>query len=311
MKRTVFWFAALLTSWLCVVGAPAQTSDVAVIDGTQVFMAQAGGEPCRVESSAESLRTVVRPGSTLYFSIANATRAEDLNGLRVVVDWSKNGNLTEMPRIEYRKMMDETGEKSLGFRYVAAVDILDTVDTRPHTLRGYIKVAERANASAPKVSMTILVRHDGREDTERMVSCAQKQLLMDFGRTEETVQIAFYDSAIFEVDVTGQGALDVGCSTEPVTDIAARYPDAMLKFLTWGNQPFFNRSGKLVLYAEPGWFLYAVRDNRLVARAENYSEQEGGFVVMTRRLEGFVISDRPLDPAAVPVPRPNPPTAVC
>ncbi|WMJ83419.1 hypothetical protein ACS3UN_10125 [Oscillospiraceae bacterium LTW-04] len=308
MKRIVFWLAALLTALLCVVCAMAEEAAVAVIDGTQVFVAEAGGEPCQIESGGESLRTVVRPGSTIYFSIANATRAEDLNGLRVVVDWSKGGELTEMPRIEYRRMMDETGETSLGFRYVAAVDILDTADIKPHTLRGYIKIAKRANASAPKVSLTILVRQDGREDTDRIVACTQKKLILEFSRAEEMVQIAFYDRGFFEVNVTGQGPLNVGCSTEPVTDIAERYPGATLKFLTWGNRPFFNRSGKLVLYAGPGSFLYALNGNRLVELSEGYSEQEGGFVVITRRLEGFVISDRPLDPAAVPVPQPNPPT---
>lgn len=309
MKRIGFLAVVLLASLLCAARVMAEGSAAAVIDGTQVFVAEAGGDPRLIESGGTSLRTVVRPGSTIYFSIANAARAEDLNGLRVVADWSKGEELIGTPRIEYRRMMDKTGETSLGFRYVAAVDILDTADIRPHTLRGFIKIAKRANASAPEVSLTILVRQDGRDSTDRLVTCGQKKLLLEFSHAEETVQIAFYDRGFFEVDVTGQGLLDVGCTTEPVTDIAERYPGAALKFLTWDKRPFFNRSGELVLYAEPGSFLYALHGNSLVEITEGYSEQEGGFVLTTRRLEGFVISDRALDPAAVPVPAANPPTA--
>lgn len=300
---------ALIMVLLCAVCVLADEPAVAVIDGTQVFVAEPGGEPCRIESDGDSLRAVVMPGSTIYFSIANAVRAEDLNGLRVVVDWSKGEEMTGTPRIEYRRMMDETGETSLGFRYVAAVEILDTVDTKPHTLRGFIKIAKRANASAPKVSMTILVRQDGRDSSDRVVACSQKQMLLEFRRTEEAVQISFYDRGYFEADVTGQGLLNVGCSTDPVTDIAERYPDTALKFLTWSKPPFFDHAGRLLLYAEPGTFLYAIQGNMLTDIVAEYSEAEGGFVLTTRRLEGFVISDSALDPDAKPVPQPNPPTA--
>lgn len=309
MKNMVFVAVAVFAVMLCTIGVIAEEAAVAVIDGTQVFVSEADGDPRQIESAGESLRTVVRPGSTIYFSIANAFRAEDLEGLRVVVDWSKGAELTGIPRIEYRRMMDKTGKTSLGLRYVAAVDILDNADAKPHTLRGSIKLAKRASASAPKVSLTILVRQDGRENTDQRVSCARKNLVMDFSRTEEMVQIAFYDRGFFEVGVAGQGPLNVGCTTDPVTDIAERYPGASLKFLTWNSPPFFNRSGQLVLYAQPGSFLYTLHGNRLVNIAGGYSEQEGGFVLNTRRLEGFVISDRPLDPEAVPVPMSNPPTA--
>lgn len=310
MKKVVLVAVALFMVMLCAIGVIAEEGTVAVIDGTQVFLSEAGGDPCQIESGGESLRTVVKPGSTLYFSIANAFRAEDLEGLRVVVDWNKGAELTGIPRIEYRQMMDKTGKTSLGLRYVAALDILDNADAKPHTLRGSIKLAKRANASAPKVSLTILVRQEGRENTDRRVTCSQKKLLMDFNRMEETVQIAFYDRGFFEVGVAGQDPLNVGCTTEPVTDIAERYPDASLEFLTWNNPPFFNRSGRLVLYAQPSSFLYTLHGNKLVNITEAYSEQEDGFVLTTRRLEGFVISDRVLDPEADPVPLPNPPTAV-
>ncbi len=308
MKRVSGLILALAMALLCAMGVLAEESGDVVIDGTQVFMAEPGGDPRQIESGGDSLRTVVRPGSILYFSIANAFRAKDLNGLRVVIEWNKGEEYTAAPRIEYRRMMDKTGQIALGYRYVAAVEILDTADSRPHTLRGSIKLAERANASAPEVSMTILVRQDGRDSTGQVVTCNRSTFLIEFGHAEETAQLAFYDRGYFNVNVTGQGPLDVGCTTDPVTDVAERYPEAVLKFLTWGKKPFFNRAGDLVLYAEPGAFLYMLRGGDLVKIEGGYSEAEGGFVLKTRRLEGFVLSDRALLPGAVPVPQPNPPT---
>ena len=90
MKKVALVAVALFMVMLCAIGVIAEEGAVAVIDGTQVFLAEADGDPCQIESGGESLRTVVKPGSTLYFSIANAFRAEDLEGLRVVVDWSKD-----------------------------------------------------------------------------------------------------------------------------------------------------------------------------------------------------------------------------
>lgn len=310
MKRVGGFILALMAALFCAVGALAEESANVVIDGTQVFMAEPGGDPRQIESGGSSLRTVVKPGSVVYFSIANAFRAEDLNGLRVVIEWNKGAEYTAAPRIEYRRMLDKTGQTSLGYRYVAAVEILDTADSRPHTLRGSIKLAERANASAPEVSMTILVRQDGRDNISQVVTCARSTFLIEFGRAEETTQLAFYDRGYFDVNVIGQGPLDIGCTTTPVTDVAERYPQAALKFLTWDKKPFFNRIGDLVLYAEPGAFLYALRGDTLVEVEGGYSEAEGGFIIKTRRLEGFVISDRALAPGAVPVPQPNPPTGV-
>ncbi len=310
MLRAVFLILALVVGLLCPMGVMAEEQAVAIIDGTQVFVAEPGGEPCQIEGGGESLRTVVRPGAIIYFSIANAFRAEDLNGLRVVVEWSKGEEYTVAPRIEYRRMMDKTGQTALGYRYVAAVEIVDAADARPHTLRGRIKLAERANASAPEVSMTILVRQDGRDNTGRVVCGYRHTVFIEFGHTEETAQISFYDSGYFDVNVTGQDPLDIGCTTAPVTDVAERYPDVALKFLTWHKKPFFNRTGNLVLYAEAGSFLYALQGGSLAEISGSYSEAEGGFIIKTRRLEGFVISDKALDPAAKPVPQPNPPTGI-
>ena len=87
-----------------------------VIDADEVFVAINGLAPRKIDHSGNSLRTEVQPGSIIYFSIKNAKRAEDLNGYRAVLEWSKGEGYTTHIRIEYREMFDIDGVTSLGYR---------------------------------------------------------------------------------------------------------------------------------------------------------------------------------------------------
>ena len=308
MKKTkIFSLLLCAAALLSPVTASADDAAVAVLDTSQIFMAEPGEEPRRIADASDSLRMTVKPGATLYFSIANAVRAEDLTGLRVVTNWSKGEELTDAPRIEYRQMMNETGTEVLGYRYVVALNILPPSIDQAQTLRGTIKLAQRANARAPTVSFILSVRQDGRDGGESII-CRSRTLLTDFSGIAGSITVNFYDDAFFEVDATGQGPLDLGCSTLTVTNIAERYRGARLQFLTWSKRPFFNRAGKLSIDAAPGTFLYELQGDNLVDRSESYSENAHAFVLTTRRLEGFVVSDIALDSDAQPVPEPNPPT---
>lgn len=310
MKQVLIFAVLLCAAFFCTAISLADESAVAVIDGSEIFVAELGGEPRLLERDGESLRTTVKPESTIYFSIANAERAEDLTGLRVVVDWSKGEEITSYPKIEYREMMDETGEISLGYRYVASIAILDILDGKQHTLRGTIKLAKRANSKAPTVSFTVSVKQDGLDGTENTVLCQSKTLLVEFDKSTEAATILFYDFGYFEVDVTGQGQLDIGCSLEPVTNIDNRYPNAKLKFLYWIRKPFFDREGKFFIPCQKDDFLYEIQGSKLIDRTNSYSNEQQAFVLTTRRLEGFVISDRKLDLNAAAIPQANPLTAV-
>ena len=75
------------------------------------------------------------------------------------------------------------------------------------------------------------------------------------------------------------------------TDVATIYPNANLEFF-YGNGGTFNRIGTLYLHAEPGSYLYQLRDDgRLVEANAEYDEYDENFVIKTRTINKYVISD--------------------
>lgn len=298
-------FAAIL---LCFAVCADDDAPLPRINVDDIFLAEKNSLPKRLERSGESLRLEIEPGSTLYFSIENARRAEDLNGFRAVTTWSKGEEFILTPRIEYREVMDCDGETSLGYRYVISMGMTDALDDDAHTLRGTIKLAQRRNQKAATVSFTLLLKKNAETGDYHAINSNSQNIWIDFTNDDGSATIMFYDFGYFDIDVQGQGALNIGCSILPITDIQERYRGAELRFIRWSSSPVFDHVGRLVIPAEEEEFLYELKGGKLLECVDCYQPQEMAFVVNTRRLEGFVISDRPLHPNANPQPEPNPPT---
>lgn len=298
-------FSALL---LCFAAFADDAAPLPQINVDEIFLAEKNSAPKRLERSGESLRLEIEPGSTLFFSIENARRAEDLNGFRAVTTWSKGEDYILTPRIEYREMMDSDGETSLGYRYVISMGMTDTLGDDAQTLRGTIKLAQRRSQKVPTVSFTLLLKKNAETGDYHAIKSDSQNVWIDFSNEDGSATIMFYDFGYFDIDVQGQGALNIGCSILPITDIQERYRGAKLRFIRWSSSPVFDHVGRLVIPAEEEEFLYELRGGRLIERSESYIEQEMAFVISTRRLEGFVVSDIPLYPNANAQPESNPPT---
>ena len=311
MKR--FFAFVLLTCAvfsLCCVCLADENEMIPQINVDEIFLSDKNSPPKRLERSGSSLRMEIEPESTLYFSIENARRAEDLNGLRAVTTWSKGEEYTLTPRIEYREMMDSDGVTSLGYRYVISMETTDITDDNAHTLRGTIKLAQRTSQKTPTVSFTLLLKKNAETGDYHAIKSDSQNIWIDFTNEDGSATILFYDFGYFDIDVQGQGLLTIGCSILPITDIHERYRDADLRFIRWSSNPIFDHVGRLVIPAEENEYLYELRGGKLVDRSDCYQEAELAFVVNTRRLEGFVLSDRPLPENANIQPEPNPPTGV-
>ena len=186
--------------------------------------------------------------------------------------------------------------------------LTETSDDAVRTLRGSIKLADRASRLAPSVSFTISVSNGaviGRADE---IYCDSPRIRVDFQALGESVIMRFYDFCSFEVETAGQQEIDAGCSTSPLTDIAERYREADLEFIWWKKRPIFDHEGTLTVYSEPGKLLYELRGGKLHDVTGSYDHESEAFVLTARRLEGFVLSDRELAPDAPIIPEPNPPT---
>lgn len=278
------------------------------INVDEIFLAEKNSPPKMLERNGESLRIELEPESTLFFSIENARRAEDLNGFRAVTTWSKGEEYTLIPRIEYREMMAADGTTSLGYRYVISMETTDITDDNAHTLRGTIKLAQRASQKTATVSFTLLLKNNAETGDYHAIKSDSQNIWIDFTDEDGSATILFYDFGYFDIDVQGQGMLNIGCSILPITNIKERYRDADLRFIRWSSNPIFDHVGRMVIPAEENEFLYELRGGKLVDISDCYQQAELAFVVNTRRLEGFVLSDRLLPENANTQPEPNPPT---
>lgn len=308
MNRTLRIAFALLASWcltLCVLGA--DTQPAIVLDS--IFVALPGEIPLAVAHDEGTIRQSITPESTVYLPIVNASRAEDLTGLYAMALWKEGGERVGTPLIEYRMMYDDTGQKELGYRYVVAIPLVDAPPGAGCTVRGTLRVSKR-NSLKGQIPIEFTIRKEGWGTATDSVMCDGPRITLDFSFDEGVMSLAFSDSARFEIDVTGQGLVNVGLSTQPLTDIVAQYPAANLRFLAWVKAPIFDHLGRLVIYADEHEYLYELVHGNLVSCVATFSEEDEAFVLLTRRLGIYVVSDRPLGQPQTPKPPDNPLTGV-
>ncbi len=118
----------------------------------------------------------------------------------------------------------------------------------------------------------------------------------DGGTAEDSAwefEFEVFDGAAFTVNTEGQDDLTLGANCDYDDAVLERYPDATLLFFN-GNGDYFYHYGTLFLPAEPGSCLYRNINRTLYDIGAVYDEEAGGFLLRTRNLSRYVISDRSL-----------------
>lgn len=236
--------------------------------------------------------------------VESAVKKDDSSDAKAVLDNLKAEILKDNDLKEkvfgyyYEKDTAKTDKK---YAWVAYVDLKDSNSTKMSDLVGTIRVAKTTSADAEKVDFEIEVGY-GKEEVTDSVTYDDDKPVLDFDDIEDVIDIEFGESgndALFTVDVTGQGKVNVKFDTKFDADIAAKYPEANLEFVRWSANPTFNRTGDLYIYADEDTFLYEVTADGLkeVSKAE-YDEDYGAWYLRTRRLGTYVISDTELDLSA-------------
>ena len=122
--------------------------------------------------------------------------------------------------------------------------------------------------------------------------------VVKFDKDADDVVLYFGENedAWFEVDARGQSALNLEFTFDFNREIADLFPKANIDFLTFTSEPSFNRTGTLYIVADADSFIYEVTENGVkeIANAE-YDEDEEAWVIRTRKLAAYAISDRELD----------------
>ena len=120
--------------------------------------------------------------------------------------------------------------------------------------------------------------------------------IVAFDKEAGEIDIEFGDeTALFTVDVTGQGKLNLAWNTDFNKEVADLDKSANMDFVTFEGTPSFNKNGTLYIYADKDSYLYEIVDGKLVAIDADYDEDYEAWSFKTRTLGAYVISDKELE----------------
>ena len=136
-----------------------------------------------------------------------------------------------------------------------------------------------------------------------------RQLFKFSDLDDDEYEIALIDSdiATFTFDARGQKDMVLAANDDFNGAISAKYPTANLEFLNVEASDSFNKLGTLRVYAEEGYYLYALNENGEIVNAKaKYDKDDECYVMRTRTLGSFVLSDEELVAEAPVVPEVKP-----
>ena len=196
-----------------------------------------------------------------------------------------------------------TGSTSAVRIYSVVITVPDNTSNKTVDLAGTVAVGK--SKSAAKSSEDIVevgisytpngvVRIDDFDGSDTLYSDTTG--IVDFEDDAGEIDIEFGDdAAMFTVNVTGQSKLNLAWNTDYDKEFAALYDDANIDFITWEGKPSFNKTGTLYIYADEDTFLYEVTADGAKAVDAEWDEDYEAWVLKTRTLSAYAISDMELD----------------
>ena len=254
------------------------------------------------EKNATDLEGGEKVAVLLYTNNACTTAAtkDDVKGYKVNADWLINepGEKAAIDEIVYK---DSQSAKT----YQAVVFTLPEMDENKEIeLVGKVGVYKStANKDKDMEAVSIKVGADAVD-----FSAAQND---DFNKgpvkfeenkvkINDVVNATFGDEAEFEVDVTGQGKLNLAWNTDFNKEFAAMYDYANIDFLTFEYAPSFNKIGTAYIYADEDAYVYEVtEDGAKAIKGLEWDEDYEAWTFKTRKLGAYAISDVELDEKTV------------
>ena len=222
------------------------------------------------------------------------TEKDDVKRLKVKTEW-KVGKLDEKPEIEFVK---------IGTEYVYAVTFTlpESAEIKTSDLAGSISVYETSSQLKDDYNDKELVTLNfGSEYGYKEVAYAGQDLakaeVVDFdGYSDDVETLTFGDDFEFEVDLAGQGKLNLKNNREFLDEFAAKYDYANIDFINFVKTPSFNKNGTAYIFAEKDEFVYEVTEDGAKAIAGlEWDEDYDAWTFKTRTLKSYAISDVELD----------------
>ncbi len=246
------------------------------------------GKPADVDLSVvKGSKKVAIP--LLRDGVGIATEKEDIRNIKVKTDW-KVGELTEKPEIEFVK---------IGTEYVYAVTFTlpEAAEIKTSDLAGSISVYRSSSQlkddyeDKELVTLNFGSEYGYKEEKYNAVVDWDKVEVVDFKGVDGEETLVFGDFE-FEVDVTGQGKLNLKWNSDFNKEFAAMYDYANIDFINFVKEPSFNKNGVAYIYADEDAFIYEVTaDGAKEINGLKWDEDYEAWTFKTRTLKSYAISD--------------------
>ena len=217
------------------------------------------------------------------------------------VDWDVNEADTEFRFVKYAK---DTFSSTEALRvYSLVITVPENDGDKVIDLMGTVAVgktrSEAKDADREDVSVSIAPAAVPVTPFDRANFDAGKTGIVSFSDEEGEIDIEFGDQAMFTVDVTGQGKLNLTWNTTFDKEFAAKYDYANLDFINFEGEPSFNKTGDFYIFADEDAFIYRKGAEGVEAVNAEWDEDMDAWRIRTRKLDAFVISDVELDEQTV------------
>lgn len=235
-------------------------------------------------------------------TIAAYTDKDDVKLPKAFATWDEG-----KADLEVRKVKFDNGD----YRYAVVVTMPETDGNKVLDLAGTISIGTSKSAaekySYSKFDLVVSYAPNGVDKNEPInVEKYDGGVLTDdigivkFDKEAGEIDIEFGDdTALFTVDVTGQGNLNLAWNVDFNKEFAAMYDYANIDFVNFEGKPSFNKTGTLYIYADEDSFIYEVTEDGAKAIKAEWDEDYEAWTFKTRTLKSYAISDVELDEKTV------------
>ena len=262
-------------------------------------------------------RDVLEPGATYYISLkVNGDEtvltendidydSSDMNKYKAFFD-EKYGELGDF-EVDYKKIetysdREQAWDEKGDYRYVVVFTTPEDNDSNPYyDVAGSIKVGT-SSSKANKTTgypLDVTIAKDYIKEFDGDFVTYDNGAVVKFEKDLGEIDIDFGDEAMFTVDATGQGRLNLIWNTDFNKEFAADYDYANIDFLTFVGEPSFNKTGVMYIYAPEDSFIYEVTEDGAKAINATWDEDYEAWTFRTRTLGSYAISDVELDEKTV------------
>lgn len=194
--------------------------------------------------------------------------------------------------------------------------------TADASLTGTLKIRDRGADEGTTVYTLRIEEGDlyitsvDNEEKSNMVRVGEKQFSLPYDYMEKKVRFITDDEddkerygtftgeftngagtnvAKYVVKVVDQSPLYLAFNEGANSAVAKKYPNADLRFVNWSATPTFDLEGKLYIYMKPSEYIYGIdKDNNLYRLGGSYDSSEGAYVIKTKTLGSYIVSDTQL-----------------